>query len=104
MTLIAGGARLGNCAMGRRRIEITPPSMMIIAMTHAKTGRSMKNLDIVYLLGGPKLVRRGGCGRRRSGRRLRRNLDRRTRADALQVVDDHLVTGFQAGRHEPLVP
>ncbi len=48
--LIAGGAMLGYCAMGRLVIESAPASIMMMAMTHAKTGRSMKNLDIVNFL------------------------------------------------------
>jgi hypothetical protein len=30
-------------------IESAPASMMMMAMTHAKTGRSMKNLDMAWL-------------------------------------------------------
>ena len=41
---------LGYCALGRVVMETTPTTMMTIAMTHAKTGRSMKNLDIVIFL------------------------------------------------------
>ena len=46
VTLIAGGTMLGYCAMGSRTIESAPATMMRMAMTHANTGRSMKNLDI----------------------------------------------------------
>src|SRR6185436_13134918 len=46
ITEMVGGAMLGYCAMGRLVIESAPASMITIAMTHAKTGRSMKNRDI----------------------------------------------------------
>ena len=41
-----GGAMRGYCSTGRRRIESPPISMMVRARTQAKTGRSMKNLDM----------------------------------------------------------
>ncbi|WP_448206766.1 TetR/AcrR family transcriptional regulator C-terminal domain-containing protein [Azospirillum sp. sgz302134] len=41
-----GGAIFGYCSTGRRRIASAPASMMTMAMTQAKTGRSMKNLDM----------------------------------------------------------
>src|SRR5690606_2508675 len=37
-----GGATVGYIDTGRLKIESAPASMMMIAMTHAKTGRSMK--------------------------------------------------------------
>ena len=37
---------LGYCAMGRLVMASAPANMMMMAMTQAKTGRSMKNLDI----------------------------------------------------------
>jgi len=40
---ICGGATFGYCATGRNGMAMTPASMMKIATTHAKTGRSMKN-------------------------------------------------------------
>src|SRR5712664_4693874 len=41
-----GGAMVGYCSTGILRIDNAPPSMMRSAMTIAKIGRSMKNLDI----------------------------------------------------------
>src|SRR2546430_2264215 len=41
-----GGAILGYCSMGIRRIANAPKSIMSTAMTIAKIGRPMKNLDI----------------------------------------------------------
>ena len=36
---------VGYCAIGRERIASTPASMMTMAMTIAKIGRSMKKRD-----------------------------------------------------------
>ena len=44
--LMAGGAMAGYCATGSVVIASVPASMMTIAMTQAKTGRSMKKRDI----------------------------------------------------------
>jgi hypothetical protein len=43
--LTAGGAMVGYCATGKVKAEIAPASMMTMAMTQAKTGRSMKKRD-----------------------------------------------------------
>ncbi len=40
----------GYCDMGRLYMARPPASMMMMAMTHAKTGRSKKNLDNIRLL------------------------------------------------------
>jgi hypothetical protein len=40
----------GYCSIGRPRIARAPPSMMEMAMTQAKTGRSMKNFEIICRL------------------------------------------------------
>lgn len=47
MTLMAtaGGAMLGYCAMGSVLMASAPPSIMTMASTQAKIGRSMKNSD-----------------------------------------------------------
>src|SRR6202049_2739231 len=42
LTVTWGGARLGNCAMGRVGMEIAPPKMISSAQTVANTGRRMK--------------------------------------------------------------
>lgn|GEM_PF-4545335 len=39
---MVGGAMDGYCEIGRLRMEIPPASMIIMAITHAKTGRSIK--------------------------------------------------------------
>ena len=46
MTVTAGGAMLGYCAIGRLKIDMIPASMITAAMTIAKTGRRMKKADI----------------------------------------------------------
>src|SRR5690348_7337375 len=43
---IDGGAMLGYCVMDSVIMEMAPPTMMRMAMTHAKTGRSIKNRDM----------------------------------------------------------
>src|SRR5689334_19144878 len=48
VTVIAGGAMAGYCDTGSFRIERTPAIMMMIASTHAKIGRSMKNLAMAW--------------------------------------------------------
>ncbi len=48
--LIVGGAMAGYCATGSVAIASAPASMMTIAMTQAKTGRSMKKRDMRRLL------------------------------------------------------
>jgi len=39
---------LGNCAVGRRSMEITPIITMRIEMTMATIGRRMKKFAIIY--------------------------------------------------------
>src|SRR6478609_720955 len=50
LTTTAGGAMVGYCSMGRLEAAMPPASMMTMARTQAKTGRSMKNLDKPILL------------------------------------------------------
>src|SRR5882757_1386350 len=42
VTVMVGGAMLGYCAIGKRKIDSAPASMITSAITHAKMGRSMK--------------------------------------------------------------
>jgi hypothetical protein len=42
VTAICGGASAGNCAIGRVRIASRPNSIVRMASTQAKIGRSMK--------------------------------------------------------------
>src|SRR5438105_10205887 len=47
-TTMVGGATVGYCAIGSLVMETLPITRMNSAITHAKTGRSMKNFAIVY--------------------------------------------------------
>src|ERR1700736_3615305 len=49
--MICGGTISGNCDRGRPRMETTPTTTVIIAMTIATIGRSMKNLSTRLTLG-----------------------------------------------------
>jgi hypothetical protein len=48
-TIISGGTMSGYCAVGSVSIETTPTMTVRMAMTIAKIGRRMKNLDMRYL-------------------------------------------------------
>src|SRR5438045_2980988 len=43
---MVGGATVGYCAIGSLVTDTAPITRMNSAITHAKTGRSMKNFDI----------------------------------------------------------
>src|SRR5213592_63474 len=45
-TTMVGGATVGYCAIGSLVTDTAPITRMNSAITHAKTGRSMKNFDI----------------------------------------------------------
>src|SRR4051812_77206 len=45
-TRMVGGATVGYCAIGSLVIDTVPSTSTKSAITHAKTGRSMKNLAI----------------------------------------------------------
>ncbi|MOA53466.1 hypothetical protein D3C78_1769300 [compost metagenome] len=45
MTCTTGGVICGYCSMERERIAASPASTMMIEITLAKMGRSMKNLE-----------------------------------------------------------
>jgi hypothetical protein len=49
---IAGGAMVGYWAMGSVRTAITPASIVMMASTHAKMGRSMKKRAMRFSLQG----------------------------------------------------
>src|SRR5260370_2191544 len=51
---MAGGAIVGYCAIGKVKIEAIPASIRIMAITHAKIGRSIKNFAMKH---GSLLVR-----------------------------------------------
>src|ERR1700678_2944064 len=67
---MAGGAILGYCAMGRVVMASAPISMMTMAITQAKTGRSIKKLTMAgAYFAGPSAAAGGGCAAFESGGR-----------------------------------
>src|ERR1700742_5309881 len=100
LTTTVGGTISGYSLIGRLGIASKPATVIKIARTVAKIGRSMKNEEIF-------IVRALGCGRRagRSGRRvgthvyaLRRN--RNSRVHALRAIDDDYIAGLEALAHD----
>src|SRR5579862_6618617 len=84
---MVGGTTLGYWLTGSAKIETAPISTMMMAMTLARTGRSMKNFEITRLalwLGG-------------SGLGLRLHLLAGDRA--LQAGDDDLIVGRKTRRN-----
>src|SRR6476660_8304372 len=96
-TCTTGGAISGYCAIGRPRMEASPAMTMKMDRTAAKIGRSMKKRENMR----PSLFRSGLGGGRGCGRGALRNLNRRTRADAHQPIDDDLVAGLQSFANHP---
>ena len=88
--LMAGGAMAGYCATGSVAIASAPASMMTIAMTQAKTGRSMKKRDMAC-----RLIR---CRRRGGG-----NTRHAAWTYFLHALDDHAITGCQTRRDQPTI-
>ena len=77
--------------------------MMMMAITQAKTGRSMKNLAmraLPYFPAARAAARRRGRGRRAAEGH---GLDRRSRPDPLQPLEDHAVARREPVAHQPLV-
>src|ERR1700761_3345761 len=97
---MAGGAMLGYCAIGSVLMANPPPSMMTIASTQAKIGRSMKNSDTRGALG----FLRGRAGRLAElfGSRLVRMHDR-AGTHALNPDDDDLLARRDAVGDQPLI-
>src|SRR3984885_13210844 len=98
---IAGGAMLGYCATGRVTTASPPASMITIAITHAKIGRSMKKLATA-----PFLRARGGRGRRsgcRCGGLHFLWFYRGAGFCELHAFNNHTVASLHAVGHEPLV-
>src|ERR1051325_11505858 len=90
-TCTVGGVICGYCSTGSDRSETMPKIIVTIAMTFAKTGRSMKKRGII---GRSRPLR--GRGGRRGLHRLRRRVDvddlplhHRAGSRALQPVDHH---------------
>src|SRR5689334_15416037 len=99
-----GGAMSGYCSTGRVRIPAIPASMIAMAMTQAKTGRSMK-MRLIMAGGSPPLRSlgagpSGALARQGPGRHGR---DGHVGLDPVQALGDHPFAGLQAGRDDPLV-
>ena len=88
--LIVGGAMAGYCATGSVAIASAPASMMTIAMTQAKTGRSMKKRDMACRL--LRCRRRRGCNTRHAAGTY-----------FLHALHDHAITGCQTRRDQPTI-
>src|SRR6185503_3639326 len=85
----------GYCAIGRIALATSPAITMMIAMTPASTGRSMKNFENMS-------VGRGGGGRRRA-RLLGLRDDGDARIQLHQVVEDDGVAIVQAFADDPVL-
>src|SRR5947208_1973660 len=97
--LTCGGAMSGYWATGRKAIDRAPASMITMAMTQAKIGRSMKKRDIALRPPAALARRTAGARRARAGGD---RTDGGAVADALQALGDHLVAGLQALGHQPV--
>src|SRR6185437_16628310 len=97
--LICGGAMSGYWATGRKAIDSAPASMITMAMTQAKIGRSMKKRDMALRPAAALTRGSGGTrGRRAGGNRAHLGPG----LDALQALDDHPVAGLEALGHQPV--
>src|SRR5215472_15196328 len=101
--LICGGAMSGYWATGRKAIERAPASMITMAMTQAKIGRSMKKRDMALRPAAalPPLTRRA-ARRARRGRTGGHGAYGHAGLDALQALADHPVARVQALGHQPV--
>src|SRR5262249_52171228 len=86
VTWTVGGTTSGYWATGKTSSATAPITMVRIAMTLARTGRSMKNFEII---GDPSV--RAGARRLGRGRRLR--IDFLAGDCPQQAVHDHLIGG-----------
>src|SRR5687768_10312057 len=94
-----GGAMSGYCSTDSERMLATPASMIAMAMTQAKTGRSMKMRETMRSAPAPRRAARSGQGRRACGDRP----DHVARLQPVQALGDHPVARRQARGDQPLV-
>src|SRR6188508_861428 len=92
--MTVGGAMSGYCAIGRIELATSPAITMMIAMTPASTGRSMRNFENM------SACRCRSCGRTRFRWRLRD--DRDTRLQLHEIVDDHSVADVHSAVDDPV--
>src|SRR6185437_7137180 len=90
--LICGGAMSGYWATGRKAIDRAPASMITMAMTQAKIGRSMKKRDMAL---GPAAALPRGSGRARGRRTGGNRAHLGAGLDALQALDITLSPGLR---------
>src|SRR5688572_11612017 len=97
----------GYCMTGRLIMASAPVSIMMMAITHANTGRSIKKRDSMATPSALGDVGPGSAFRYRGRLGFRhRSLDRaHFRADAgfLQPVHDHAISGGNTASDEPFV-
>src|SRR5579875_3649557 len=98
--MICGGAMLGYDSTPRLKIDSTPPSVIRIATTQAKTGWSMKNRGIGLV---PSVAVRSGGGSSRRRRLPRHGPGRRTGTHRLHARDDHPIAGGEPRADDPVV-
>src|ERR1700677_2175790 len=99
LTPTVGGTISGYSLIGRFGIASKPATVIKIARTVAKIGRSMKNEEIFMQV--LRCGRRAGCGGRRVGPHvyaLWRNRD--SRVHALRAVHDDHIAGFKPLAHD----
>src|SRR4051794_15956100 len=106
--LTDGGAMSGYCSIGSDRMPPIPASMVTIAITHAKIGRSMQGREIIRRSAprGPAAAAAAaaaGAGALPRRRACRHRLDLLAGLDPDQPLDDHLVARVEAGGDDPLV-
>src|SRR5581483_1862934 len=91
---------VGYCSIGRLKAAIAPASMITIAITQAKTGRSMKKRDNAMRRSFLLRAGWGGLWLHRRGYDFHVGLDH---SGALhQALHDHLVARFQAVQDLPV--
>src|SRR6267378_569065 len=100
-----GGAMAGYCAIGNERIASAPATMRTMAITQAKIGRLMKNLDMMKSC--LQQVEKSARSRKRNCRRwsgiCRNRLYFDARVHPLQARDNHAIAGHDACAHQPLI-
>src|SRR5437763_5608752 len=79
-----------------------PISMMMIAITQAKIGRSMKIFDMLLSALSPVLHRPGRRSLDALWSALRHRLDRCAVLEVRSALRDHLFAGRQASGHHPV--
>src|SRR5690349_5739695 len=93
-----GGVIVGYCSIGSDRSAMKPAKTIASAITHEKTGRSMKKRELMAARSAPGV---GGLRRRGWRGAHRHRLHRLSRRGLLQAVDDHVLTRVEAALDYP---